>query len=69
MSKQQQSLYEMKRACLSGKDLRQLLQGGNVWVGHTSFVYDGSDSKEVEEGIKALKENSNNGAPSKRSAS
>ena len=51
------SLYEMKRACLSGKDLQRLLQGQNIWVGHTSFVYDGSDVKEIEEGIKYLKQN------------
>lgn len=51
------SLYEMKRACLSGKDIKRLLQGESIWVGHTSFVYDGTETKEVEEGIKVLKEN------------
>ena len=54
------SLYEMKRACLSGKDMRRLLLGGNIWVGHTSFVYDGSETKEVEEGIKSLRQNLTN---------
>lgn len=60
------SLYEMKRACLSGKDIQRLLQGGNVWVGHTSFVYDGTDPKEIEEGIKVLKENLTNVAVSSK---
>ena len=60
------SLYEMKRACLSGKDIQRLLQGGNVWVGHTSFVYDGTDTKDIEEGIKVLKENLTNVAVSSK---
>ena len=47
------TLYEMKRACLSGKDIQRLLQGQNVWVGHTSFVYDGTEVKEIEEGMKS----------------
>jgi len=64
------SLYEMKRACLSGKDIQRLLQGGNIWVGHTSFVYDGTEPKDIEEGIRVLKENLTNGAASvKRSPS
>jgi len=60
------SLYEMKRACLSGKDIGRLLQGTPIWVGHTSFVYDGSDTDELEEGLKVLKQNLTNAASSSK---
>jgi len=60
------SLYEMKRACLSGKDIGRLLQGNAIWVGHTSFVYDGSEPAELEEGLKVLKQNLTNAASSSK---
>ena len=42
------------RACLSGKDLADLLEGKMVSAYGTEFVYDGLDASKVQQALEAL---------------
>lgn len=44
----------MKRACLSGKDLVDLLEGKPITVSDVEFVYDGQEGEQVLAAAKKL---------------
>lgn len=44
----------MKRACLSGKDVADLLEGKAVSVFGTEFVYDGTAMESVQKAISQI---------------
>jgi hypothetical protein len=44
----------MKRACLSGKDLVDLLEGKPIVASDVEFVYDGQDGEQVLTAAKKL---------------
>lgn len=46
----------MRRACLTGKDIADIINGGMISVSDVEFIYDGLGMADIQRAIKALEQ-------------